>query len=131
MLPGSYAVSVVGTSGALTHSTPLNLSVVVSPAGVSQVIGTLVTLGCIDNAGVGNAFSVKLAQAQAAINAGDIQTAINLLTALLQQLNAQAGKHLKTSCTDSNGVQFDPVQVLINDVTTLLAALGEARAAGL
>src|SRR5439155_12235955 len=51
-------------------------------------------------------------------------TAINLLTALLQQLNAQAGKHLKTACTDSNGVQFDPVQVLISDVTTLLAALG-------
>jgi hypothetical protein len=91
---------------------------------VTQVIGTLVALGCIDNAGVGNAFSIKLAQAQAAIDAGDTQTAVNILTALLHQLQAQAGKHLATSCTDSNGVQFDPVQVLISDVTALLASLG-------
>ena len=124
VLPGSYTVDVVGTSGALTHSTPLSLSVVASPAGVSQVVGTLVTLGCIDSAGVGNAFTVKLAQAQAAITAGDYQTAINILTALLQQLQAQAGKHLHTTCTDANGVQFDPVQVLIDDVTAILTALG-------
>src|SRR4030095_7162643 len=81
-------------------------------------------LDCIDSAGVVNAFKAKLAQAQAAIDAGDYQTAINLLTALLQKLQAQAGKHLKIECTDANGNPFDPVQTLIEQVTGILTALG-------
>jgi hypothetical protein len=124
VLPGSYTVNVTGTSGFLTHFAPLSLSVVASPAGVSQVITTLGSLGCIDSAGVVNAFKAKLAQAQSAIDSGDYQTAINLLSALLQQLQAQAGKHLHTSCTDANGITFDPVQTLIQQVTAILTALG-------
>jgi uncharacterized repeat protein (TIGR02543 family) len=123
VLPGPYSLSVVGTSGSLVHSTALGLTVVASPASVSGVIGTLGALGCIDSSGVVNAFKAKLAQAQAAIDAGDYQTAINLLTALLQQLQAQAGKHLKTTCTDANGNTFDPVQTLIHQVNDILTAL--------
>jgi hypothetical protein len=122
--PGLYTFNVQGTSGPLTHSTPVNLTVVATPESVIQVIGTLEALGCIDSAGVSNAFSVKLARAKAAINAGDTQTAINILTALLNQIQAQAGKHIKSSCTDSNGVLFDPVAVLIANVQSLLTSLG-------
>ncbi len=123
VLSGSYSFSVNGSSGSLFHSTPVSVEVILSPAGVAEVIGDLVGLGCVDSAGVGNAFSVKLAQAQAAIAAGDTQTAINLLQALLQQLQAQAGKHLKTTCIDSSGT-FNPVQVLIDHVSKLLQSLG-------
>jgi hypothetical protein len=126
VLPGDYPFNVVGTSGTLVHTAPVNLTVVASPAGVSDVISTLGALNCIDNAGVVNAFKSKLAQAQAAIDAGDYQTAINLLTALLQQLQAQAGKHLKTTCTDANGNTFDPVQSLIQQVNGILTALNQS-----
>ena len=43
---------------------------------------------------------------------------------MLNELQAQAGKHIKTTCTDSNGVTFDPVATLIADVKALLASLG-------
>jgi hypothetical protein len=94
-----------------------------SSDGISQVIATDQALGCIDNSGISNALTSKLHSAQQLINAGKIQEAINTLTALLHQLEAQAGKHITTTCTDSNGNQFDPVQVLIDDVKALLASL--------
>ena len=37
---------------------------------------------------------------------------------------AQAGKHIKTTCTDSRGLPLDPVQMLIEYMTGLLANLG-------
>jgi hypothetical protein len=101
-----------------------NVTVGVTAGSVSTVIGTTQALGCVDNSGISNALIVKLNAAQAYIAAGDIQSAINTLTALLNQLNAQAGKHIKTTCTDANGNTFDPVQVLIADVQALLASLG-------
>jgi hypothetical protein len=48
----------------------------------------------------------------------------NTLTALLNQLYAQSGKHIKTTCFDANGNPFNPVQVLIAYVQDLLARLG-------
>jgi hypothetical protein len=121
---GSYTLNVVGTSGALTHSTPLAVTVNPTAAGVTTVIGQDQALGCIDNSGISNALTTKLAQAQAAISAGDTQTAINILSALLHELQAQAGKHVSHSCTDKDGNSFDAVQVLIDDVTALLTSLG-------
>jgi FIMAH domain len=123
---GSYALAIHGTVGAITHSTPVTLTITATPAGVTQVIGTVQALGCIDSSGIVNALTAKLAQAQAFIAAGDIQSAVNTLTALLHQLDAQAGKHIKTTCTDANGNTFDPVQVLIADVQALLTSLGAA-----
>jgi hypothetical protein len=91
--------------------------------GITEIIGTDEALGCIDNAGISNALRSKLAAAQAAIDAGKIQEAINILNALLNQLNAQADKHIKTTCIDSNGNPFNPVTTLIADVKALLASL--------
>jgi len=70
-------------------------------------------VGCIDNSGIGNALTSKLSAAQAAISAGDIQTAVNILTALKSQLQAQSGKHIATSCTT----------VLLIDVQSLIDSL--------
>jgi hypothetical protein len=122
-LPGGYSFNVDGNGGGRQHSTAVSLTIAATTSGVTNVISTLVGLGCIDNAGVSNAFTTKLAQAQAAIDAGDTQTAINILTALLRQLQAQSGKHLHTTCT-SSGQTFNPVTVLITQVQSLLTSLG-------
>jgi hypothetical protein len=123
---GSFQLAIQGTSGTLTHSTPVTVTVAATPGGVTQVISTVTALGCIDNSGIANALTMKLANAQASIAAGDTKSAINTLTALLHELNAQAGKHIKTTCTDANGNTFNPVQVLIADVQALLTSLGAA-----
>ena len=120
---GSYTLIVTGiAAGPLTHSTPVNVTVTATSGGTSTLIGTLQALGCINNSGISNALLSKLAAAQADIDGGRIQAAIDTLTALLNQLQAQAGKHVGTSCT-VNGVTFDPVQVLIADVEALLMSL--------
>lgn len=121
---GSYTVSETGTSGTLTHSTSVTVNVQATIAGTINVIGADQALGCIDNSGISSALNSKLAAAQADITAGKIQEAVNTLEALLNQLQAQAGKHIKTSCKDSSGNTFNPDAVLIADVKALLASLG-------
>ena len=61
---------------------------------------------------------------QAEIAAGRVQAAINTLSALLNQLQAQAGKHISSSCKDGNGNAFNPDAVLIADVKAILGSLG-------
>ena len=129
VVPGSANLSVNGTSGTLSRSTPVQVNVTASPSGTSNVVDGLTAIGCIDNAGVSGALLAKLARAQAFIDAGDTQAAINTLNALLNQLQAQKGKHIVASCTD-NGQTFDPAAVLIAQVQALLQSLGVgARAA--
>lgn len=121
---GSYSFTVrADAGGPLFHDGEAVVNVQATSRGITNVIGTLQALGCVDNSGIGNALTTKLASAQALIDAGNIQAAINTLTALLNQLQAQAGKHIFTSCT-ADGVTFNPVQVLIDDVKALLASLG-------
>jgi uncharacterized repeat protein (TIGR01451 family) len=121
---GTYTVSVTGTAGSLTHSTSVTVSVQVTIGGTVNVINADQALGCIDNSGISGALKSKLNAVQMDIAAGKIQEAINTLMALLNQLQAQAGKHIKTSCTDSQGNVFNPDAVLIADVKALLASLG-------
>ncbi len=83
--------------------------------------------GCVTN--IDNALTSKLAAAQAYINAGDIQDAINTLTALKNQINAQAGKHIATSCT-IGGVAINPVTVLLADIQGLMDSLRVQAAGG-
>ena len=122
--PGTYTMTVTGTAGTLQRSKPLSLTIAATPAGIIDVINEMTALGCVDSAGVSSAFITKLAQAKAAIDSGKTQVAINTLTALLNQLRAQAGKHVTTTCNDGNGGTFDAAQVLINYVEALLASLG-------
>jgi hypothetical protein len=50
--------------------------------------------GFINNQGVTNSLLAKLDAAQAAQDRGQTETAINLLGAFIQELQAQAGKHI-------------------------------------
>ncbi len=120
LVPSNFTLTVTGTSGTLSHSATANVTVTATTSSITNLIGALVLQGCISN--IDNALTSKLAAAQAYINAGDIQDAINTLTALKNQINAQAGKHIATSCT-IGGVALNPVTVLLLDVQGLIDSL--------
>jgi len=86
------------------------------------VTGELLSTGCINSAGSANALTAKLSAAQAAIAAGNIKTAINILTAFIDQAKAQSGKHILSACT-VGGVTFDPAAVLVGDAGSLIDSL--------
>ena len=120
--PGTFSLTIAGTSGLLTHSVSAQVTVQASTSGTTTVIDGLGKAGCIDSSGISGSLVAKLAQAQDDIDAGRIQDAINTLSALLNQLLAQSGKHIFSSCT-IDGQTFNPAEVLINDVRAILATL--------
>lgn len=122
--PSTFTLTVTGTFTSplgfqVTRSTSVSVTVSATTSGISNVIGSLLAAGCIDNSGIATALTSKLSAAQAAT---DIQTEINILTALKNQIQAQAGKHIATSCT-IGGVTFNPVTVLLTDVQSLINSL--------
>jgi uncharacterized repeat protein (TIGR01451 family) len=121
---GTYTVNETGTSGALSHGASVTVNVQTTIAGTASVINGDLKLGAIDNAGVATALTSKLAVAQSAQTAGQLQTEINTLQALLSQLNAQSGKHIKTSWLDGTGQSYNPAGILIGDVSDLLVNAG-------
>lgn len=134
--PTKFTLTVTGDDTAmpsLVHSSSTNVTVMATTSGISAVIGDLLNAGCIamDNddrgddsvrRGVANALTNKLSEAQEAINAGRIQTAINILTAFKKQVQAQSGKHIAASCT-LGGVTFNPATVLLTDAQSLIDSL--------
>lgn len=125
--PGTFTLNVAGRSGLLAHSTSTQLTVRASADGTGKVIDGITAAGCIDNSGISGALINKLTQAQRFIDAGQIQNAVNTLSALLNQLQAQSGKHISFTCT-VDGQTFNPVDVLITDVRAILATLPGANA---
>jgi hypothetical protein len=93
------AADTTDTSTTLTVSVGSSFESATTTPNIATVIANLLASGCIDNSGIGNALTSKLSTAQAAINGGQLQTAINTLTAFKSQVRAQAGKHIGTSCT--------------------------------
>lgn len=67
-------------------------------------------------------FTAKLAAAQSAINAGNLKTAINILSAFIHEVQAQSGKHILASCTVA-GVTINPAAVLIADARSIIDSL--------
>jgi len=111
-----------------TVSKSFTVTVVATPAGISNVVDQLLAAGCIDNAGIANALKAKLAAAQNAIAAGNDQEAINILRAFIHEVQAQDSKHLLAACT-INGVTFSPAAILIADAQSLIDSLTAAAAA--
>lgn len=117
LAPTNFTLTVTGTSGTLTHSATADVTVTATTSSIGNLIGGLVGAGCLDN--ISNALTSKLSAAQ---GAASTQTAINILTALKNQINAQAGKHIATACT-IGGVAFNPVTVLLLDVQGVIDSL--------
>jgi hypothetical protein len=121
--PQTFLATASGAYGSLTRSTPVSVSIIATAASISNVISQVLNAACIDNAGIANALTSKLAAAQAYISAGNTESAIDVLNALLNQLQAQSGKHISTACT-IRSVAFNPVATLQNDVYSILNTLG-------
>jgi hypothetical protein len=120
--PGTFTLTVTGSSGSLAHSTSAAVTVASSASGLASVINELLAAGCINNSGVANALLSKLSAAQNAISAGNLNTAINILMASIDQMNAQQGKHIASSCTVA-GVTFNPATALVTDARSLINSL--------
>jgi hypothetical protein len=88
-------------------------------------VNDLVSLGCIDN--ISQSLLSKIGAAQNLNGKGQTQAAMNTLSALIYEVQAQAGKHISTTCTDPSGRPFNPVQLLIGDAQYLQGTLGQLK----
>jgi len=146
-VPPGLSASVSPTSVSLPSSSTamsvltVGISSNATLSGITTIVGNLLATGCIDNHGIANALSSKLSAAQAALGRGQIQTAINVLGAFNNQIQAQAGKHITASCTTefplivqgtatngeirlaSTNVIFSPATVLTSNVLGLITSL--------
>ena len=122
--PGTYAfvVSAQPDSPEHPHSASFTITVNTSAEAVTDVIDALQAVGAIDNPGIAHALATKLADAKSAADAGDTKRAANVLGALINQIHAQAGKHIASTAT-VDGVTIEPPNVLLADVRDLLEAL--------
>jgi len=122
--PSMFTLIVTGNAppSPFDHLTSVIVTVSATTSGVSTVIRELLTSGCIDKEGLADALTSKLSAAQRAIREGQIQTAINILTAFKNQVRAQAGKHIATSCT-TGGITFNPADALLTDAQSLIDSL--------
>jgi hypothetical protein len=113
---GSYGLLITGTSSSpsLTHSTGTMIVVTPTTGGIKNVINSFLTTGAIDRSGIATSLASKLTTAQTYITAGDHQTAVNVLGALLNEVNGQSGKHISASAA----------AVLITDTQALETSLG-------
>jgi hypothetical protein len=107
----------LGNAG--TGSVTFTIAVTFSSLG--KDVTNLAALGCIDN--ISQSLTTKINAAQNAYAKGQIQTAINILQATIYEVQAQAGKHISTSCKDPNGQPLNPVLFLIGDIQYLQGTL--------
>lgn len=56
--------------------------------------------GGIDNRGVANSLDQKLEAAKAALDRGQARVAVNILSAFINEVEAQSGKHISPKCAD-------------------------------
>jgi hypothetical protein len=120
---GTHTFSVTATDNVNnTGAKSVTFTIIVTTDSLKCDVTELLSAGCIDNGGISNALTSKLSAVQAAINGGNFQTAINILTALKNQISAQAGKHIATSCT-IRGVGINPATILLLDVQALIDSL--------
>lgn len=120
--PSTFTLTITGTSGPLTHSTTVTVAVNATGPGITKGIEQLLAAGCINNSGVASALNSMISEGQAAISAGGTDVASNRLTAFINQVEAQSGKHIGSSCT-MGGITFNPAETLINDATALISSL--------
>jgi hypothetical protein len=99
----------------------VTFTITVTFASLGQDVTNLQALGCIGN--IGQSLSTKISAAQALNAKGQVQAAINVLAATIQEVQAQAGKHISTSCHDPQGKLFDAAQFLLGDLAYMQTSI--------
>jgi FIMAH domain len=145
-VPAGFSASLASASvplpsgGSASSGLTVGISTSATTSGMATIIANLLAAGCIDNGGIANALTSKLSAAQMAIGAGKIQTAINVLMAFRDQVQAQSGKHIASSCTTSfpvivegsvgrearfasASITFTPATVITTNVVGLITSL--------
>ena len=113
--PDTYTLWLVALPGTpITHSARIVIDVGATFTSLSALIGSLNAAGCINNAGISRALMGEISLAQASSKAGRNRVAIDVLNAFSNQVRAQEGKHISTSCM-LGSITVDPAAVLISD----------------
>lgn len=86
----TYAVTASDNAGNVA-TVPAVYQVIATPDGLLALIGQMLAAGLIDNEGIANSLTAKVANAQ---NAANDQAADNIMQAFINQVEAQAGQHI-------------------------------------
>jgi SdrD B-like domain len=126
MLPGAHTFSVDSVDNVNNAGTnSVVFAITVTFDSLKGDVNELVSLGCVDN--ISQSLLSKISAAQNLNGKGQTQAAINTLSALINETQAQAGKHISTTCTDPSGRPFNPVQLLLGDTQYLQGTLGQLK----
>jgi hypothetical protein len=102
-------------SNAGTNSVTFTITVTFDSLGGD--VTNLQALGCIDS--ISQSLLAKFSAGKGLLAKGQIQAAVNILTAAAYEVQAQTGKHISTTCKDPSGRSFNPVQLLLGDIQYL------------
>ena len=111
------ALDNLGNSG----TNPVTFTVAVTFDSLGKDVTDLQSQGCLDN--IGQSLTAKISAAQNLYGKGQLQTAINILSATIAEVQAQGGKHIMTTCQDPLGRPFNPVQFLLGDIQYLITSI--------
>jgi len=127
--PTTFTLTLTGISGTISHSIPVKVTVAASPAGITNVVASLLSVGCVDSAEA-NALTVAMATVQSDINARNITAAETALAATVTQIRGKGASHFTATCgtrVTFGPATFSPAGVVITDVQSLDAALQKPK----
>ena len=126
VVPATFNLWLIDTDF-VDHAKRVRVIVVSTAQSTASAVTTFTNAGLI-HSGVAGALTAKLDAAQAHIAASQTQPAVNTLTAFINQVQAQSGKHIATSAT-LDGVAFNPAAVLIAHARSAIASLASEGSA--
>jgi len=96
-----------------THIENCQAKKLLTPEGIKTCLRSAFNLNWIDNKGILNSLTKKMENADAAYKRGQTGTAINILQAFINEVEAQKGKHIASTAAD----------ILIDDANSLIQQL--------
>lgn len=120
VLPGVYTILI--SDDRFQDVADITVNVVSSLRMLGATMGRFVDAGYIDNTGVGGAMRRMPQQAGELASLGKLHASANVLNALANDIEAQAGRHIATTATE-DGITFNPADILSQHVRALATQL--------